>query len=93
MGRVLGLKDDVLKTSDFSLHLSRQSRSSCFSRMSRVNHDIVYMFGQRRLVLVLPEVCAGRYGFGGLEKEARAAKKGLWADPEPTSPWKGCKRK
>ncbi len=44
-------------------------------------------------MLVVSEVCAGRYGFGGLEKEARAAKKGLWADPEPTSPWKGCKRK
>ena len=29
----------------------------------------------------------------GLEKEAREARKGLWADPESGPPWKGCKRK
>jgi endonuclease YncB( thermonuclease family) len=31
----------------------------------------------------------------GLEKDARAAKKGLWADPQPVPPWewrKGLKR-
>ena len=25
----------------------------------------------------------------GLEKEARAGKKGLWADPQPVPPWEG----
>jgi endonuclease YncB( thermonuclease family) len=28
----------------------------------------------------------------GLEKEARAAKKGLWADPRPVPPWEWRKR-
>jgi uncharacterized membrane protein len=27
----------------------------------------------------------------GLEKEARKAKKGLWADPQPVPPWEGRK--
>jgi endonuclease YncB( thermonuclease family) len=29
----------------------------------------------------------------GLEKEAREAKKGLWADPHPVSPWEWRKRR
>jgi micrococcal nuclease len=28
----------------------------------------------------------------GLEKDAREAKKGLWADPKPVPPWEGRKR-
>ena len=30
---------------------------------------------------------------GQLEKEARAARRGLWADPEPDPPWKWRKRR
>ena len=29
----------------------------------------------------------------GVETEARKAKKGLWADPQPVPPWEGRKRK
>jgi hypothetical protein len=29
----------------------------------------------------------------GLEKEARAGKKGLWADPQPVPPWEWRKKK
>ena len=30
---------------------------------------------------------AGGTVLGGLETEAREAKKGLWADPKPVPPW------
>jgi micrococcal nuclease len=29
----------------------------------------------------------------GIEKEAREARKGLWADPQPVPPWEWRKRK
>ena len=43
-------------------------------------------------MLVVSEVCAGEYGAEGLEKEAREAQKGLWADPSSVPPWEWRKR-
>ena len=43
--------------------------------------------GQRWMVLVVSEVCAGRYQAERLEAEAREGRKGLWADPHQVPPW------
>ena len=48
---------------------------------------------QARLVLVVSNVCARGYGAGRLETEAREARKGLWADPQPVPPWAWRKRR
>ena len=92
--RVLGLKDDVLKTSDFSLHLSRQSYSSCFSRMSRAKHDIVYKLFKGGWCSCYRKYAPGDTVLEGLETEARESRKGLWADlqPVPLREWLGDNR-
>ena len=38
-------------------------------------------------MLVVSEVCAGRYRTRKVGEEARDAKKGLWVDPAPIPPW------
>jgi len=43
-------------------------------------------------VLVASEVCAGDAVLEGLEHEARKAKKGLWANPQPVPPWEWRKK-
>ena len=46
-----------------------------------------------RLVLVVSEHAQRDTVLEELEKEAREAKKRLWADPQPVPPWEWRKRK
>jgi hypothetical protein len=45
------------------------------------------------LVLVVRKYAQGDTELKKLEKEARDARKGLWADPQPVPPWEWRKRR
>jgi endonuclease YncB( thermonuclease family) len=44
------------------------------------------------MVLVVSEVWPGDTVLEGLEKDAREAEKGMWADPKPVPPWEWRKK-
>jgi endonuclease YncB( thermonuclease family) len=47
----------------------------------------------KKLMLVDRKYAPGDTVLEGLENEARAGRKGLWADPQPAPPWEWRKRK
>jgi hypothetical protein len=73
--RVRKLKDEVPKTSVFSLR---------FSRTSRAKHDSIHTLVKDGWCWWYKKYAPGDTGLEGLEREA---KKGLWADPQPGPAW------
>ena len=81
-------KEFVLQTHGYDKY-KRTLADVLLSDGTNVNHELV----KQGWCWWYRKYAPGDMVLEGLEKEARAPRKGLWADPQPVPPWEWRKRK